>query len=145
MVKPKRRSSGSTVFDMIAVATSVVTVFMRSPASTSTLSSSPEATLYQASWNAAAPVEEAVSLRIAGTPVRPSRSATFAAMLARFSNSSLSMMPICTASKARTRESSRAFSKAWAKRSKTLPKTRPVRSTLVSPTPAIWTGLAMKP
>ena len=110
MVKPKRRSSGSTVFDMIAVATSVVTVFMRSPASTSTLSKSPDATLYQASWKAAAPVEEAVSLRIAGTPVSPRRSAILAAMLARFSNSSLSMMPIWTASKERTRESSRAFS-----------------------------------
>ena len=45
MVKPKRRSSGSTVFDMIAVATSVVTIFMRSPASTSTFSNSPEAIL----------------------------------------------------------------------------------------------------
>ena len=45
MVKPKRRSSGSTVFDMIAVAISVVTFFMRSPASTSTVSNCPEATL----------------------------------------------------------------------------------------------------
>ena len=45
MVKPKRRSSGSTVFDMIEVATSVVTIFMRSPPSTSTLSNSPEAIL----------------------------------------------------------------------------------------------------
>ena len=32
-------------FDMIAVATSVVTIFIRSPPSTSTLSNSPEATL----------------------------------------------------------------------------------------------------
>ena len=45
IVKPKRRSSGSTVFDRIAVATSVFTVFMRSPPSTSTLSASPEAIL----------------------------------------------------------------------------------------------------
>ena len=45
MVKPKRRSSGSTVFDMILVAISVVTIFMRSPASTRTVSNSPEAIL----------------------------------------------------------------------------------------------------
>ena len=45
MVKPKRRSSGSIVFDMIVVATSVVTIFIRSPARTSTLSAWPEATL----------------------------------------------------------------------------------------------------
>ena len=45
MVKPKRRSSGSTVFDMILVATSVVTIFMRSPAITSTVSNSPQAIL----------------------------------------------------------------------------------------------------
>ncbi len=45
IVKPKRRSSGSTVFDMIAVATSVVTIFMRSPASTRTFSNSPDAIL----------------------------------------------------------------------------------------------------
>jgi hypothetical protein len=36
---------GSTVFERIAVATSVFTVFMRSPPSTSTLSASPEAIL----------------------------------------------------------------------------------------------------
>jgi hypothetical protein len=45
IVKPKFRSTGSIVFDMIAVATSVVTFFMRSPASTSTLSHCPDATL----------------------------------------------------------------------------------------------------
>ena len=42
MVKPKRRSTGSTVFDMISVATCVVTVFMRSPAITSTVDAAPE-------------------------------------------------------------------------------------------------------
>ncbi len=45
IVKPNWRSTGSIVFDMIAVATSVVTFFMRSPASTSTLSHWPDATL----------------------------------------------------------------------------------------------------
>ena len=45
MVAPKRRSTGSTVFDMISVATCVVTVFMRSPATTRTSSAAPERTL----------------------------------------------------------------------------------------------------
>jgi hypothetical protein len=45
IVNPKRRSSGSTVFDMMVVATSVVTIFMRSPHSTSTLSNWPDAIL----------------------------------------------------------------------------------------------------
>ena len=136
-MKPKRRSTGSTVFDMIAVASWVVTVFMRSPATTSTLSHCPDATLKQASWKAAAPVDEAVSLRTAGIPRRPRRSATLAAMFARFSNSSLSMMPTWSAPKERTRELASALSTASAKRSKTLVNTRPVRSTLVRPTPAM--------
>ncbi len=46
IVKPKLRSAGSIVFDMIAVATSVVTFFIRSPASTSTFSHCPDATLW---------------------------------------------------------------------------------------------------
>ena len=45
IVKPKRRSTGSTVFDMMLVAARVVTVFIRSPARTSTFSQCPEATL----------------------------------------------------------------------------------------------------
>ena len=45
MVKPKRRSTGSTVFDMIVVAASVVTFFIRSPATTRTWSQCPEAIL----------------------------------------------------------------------------------------------------
>ena len=76
-------------------------------------------------------------MRTAGIPRSPSRSASVAAMFARFSNSSLSMMPTWSAPKERTRESASAFSKASANRSKTLPNTRPVRSTLVSPTPAM--------
>jgi hypothetical protein len=41
-------------------------------------------------------------------PVMPSRSAIFAATFARFSNSSLSMIPICIASNERIGESSSA-------------------------------------
>jgi hypothetical protein len=48
--------------------------------------------------------------RTAGMPVSPSRSTTTVAMLARFSNSSLSITPTCTASKLRTEESASARS-----------------------------------
>src|SRR4030095_1433616 len=57
--------------------------------------------------------------------------------------SSLSITPICTASKRRTEESSSAFRYASANRSKIEPKMRPVRSTLVSPTAATYTSLAI--
>src|SRR4030095_10895014 len=76
-------------------------------------------------------------------PVSPRRSTATLAMLARFSNSSLSITPICTASKRRTEESSSAFRYASANRSKIEPKMRPVRSTLVSPTAATYTSLAI--
>ena len=88
-------------------------------------------------------MEEAVSERTAGMPVSPRRSTTTLAMLARFSNSSLSITPTCTASKRRTEESSSAFWYASANRSKIEPKMRPVRSTLVSPTAATYTSLAI--
>jgi hypothetical protein len=71
-------------------------------------------------------VEEAVSVRT-----------ILVAMFARFSNSSLSMMPTWRASKVRTEESSRARRYASAKRSKTVVKIWPVRSTFVRPTPAM--------